>query len=148
VSLILMDIDYFKQVNDTFGHPSGDEVLRAFAVLAGRALRSSDVVCRYGGEEFGVILPATDAAESLRVAERMRAAVQDATFTGTDGRDLGEVTASFGVDTFEDGPVSRGELIRRADEALYAAKEGGRNRVVHADDLGGPGTALELARQV
>ncbi len=135
VSLILMDIDFFKKVNDRFGHPSGDELLRSFAKLTGRVLRSSDVVCRYGGEEFAIILPETDASEALRVAERLREAVERSNFAGADGRYLGKVTASFGVETHAEGLPSRGEMIQRSDDAMYAAKESGRNRVVHADDL-------------
>ena len=135
VSLILMDIDYFKRVNDRFGHPSGDELLRSFAKLTARVLRSSDVVCRYGGEEFAIILPETDASEALRVAERLREAVERSNFMGADGRYLGRVTASFGVESYDTGLPSRSEMIQRSDEAMYAAKERGRNQVVHADEL-------------
>jgi diguanylate cyclase (GGDEF)-like protein len=136
VSLILMDIDFFKRVNDTFGHPSGDELLRSFAKLTGRVLRSSDVVCRYGGEEFAIILPETEADQAMQVAGRLREAVQRSNFTGADGRYLGQITASFGVETYDDGMASRSEMIHRSDEALYVAKETGRNRVIHADSLG------------
>ncbi|MBW3658673.1 MAG: GGDEF domain-containing protein, partial [Actinobacteria bacterium] len=134
-SLFLMDIDFFKKVNDRFGHPSGDELLRAFARLTVRVLRSSDVVCRYGGEEFAVILPETDVEQAMQVAERLREAVERSNFTGSDARYLGQVTSSFGVETYEEGLPSRSEMIQRADEALYEAKETGRNRVVHASEL-------------
>lgn len=133
VSLILMDIDYFKRVNDRFGHPSGDELLHTFARLTGRVLRSTDIVCRYGGEEFGVILPDTGEAEALIVAERLREAIERSSFVGASGRHLGRVTCSFGVATHVSGVPSRNDLIGRADGALYRAKEAGRNRVVHAD---------------
>ncbi|MBW3619604.1 MAG: sensor domain-containing diguanylate cyclase [Actinobacteria bacterium] len=136
VSLFLMDIDFFKKVNDRFGHPSGDELLRSFAKLTLRVLRSSDVVCRYGGEEFAVILPDTDAEQAMQVAERLREAIERSNFTGSDGRYLGQVTSSFGVETYGSGLPSRSEMIQRADAALYEAKESGRNRVIHADDLG------------
>lgn len=132
VSLILMDIDFFKRVNDRFGHPSGDELLSAVARLAVRVLRSTDIVCRYGGEEFGVILPDTTAGDALTVAERLREAVERSSFVGASGRHLGRVTCSFGVATHAGGIPSRDELIARADEALYEAKGEGRNRVVEA----------------
>jgi diguanylate cyclase (GGDEF)-like protein len=147
ISLFLMDIDFFKKVNDRFGHPSGDELLRSFAKLTLRVLRSSDVVCRYGGEEFAVILPETDAEQAMQVAERLREAVERSNFTGADGRYLGQVTSSFGVETYESGLPSRSEMIQRADEALYHAKEHGRNRVVHTAELGEvPGELTTPAR--
>ncbi|MDX1658028.1 MAG: sensor domain-containing diguanylate cyclase [Nitriliruptorales bacterium] len=129
VSLILMDIDFFKKVNDRFGHPSGDELLRAFARLSSRVVRSTDVICRYGGEEFAIILPGTTLGQATQVAERLREAIARSNFTGADGRYLGRVTASFGVASFAEGLPSRGDLIQRADQALYEAKESGRNRV-------------------
>jgi diguanylate cyclase (GGDEF)-like protein len=146
VSLILMDIDFFKRVNDEFGHPSGDELLRSFARLTGRVLRSSDVVCRYGGEEFGIILPETDAVQAMQVAGRLREAVQRSSFMGADGGYLGEVTASFGVETYDERIGTRSEMVQRADDALYVAKESGRNRVVHADALDRPASVEETVR--
>lgn len=129
ISLILMDIDFFKKVNDRFGHPSGDELLRSFARLTQRVLRSSDVVCRYGGEEFAIILTEANREHALHAAERLREAVELSNFTGADGRYLGQVTASFGVATYGGGLPSRSELITHADEAMYMAKNNGRNRV-------------------
>ncbi|MDX1619866.1 MAG: sensor domain-containing diguanylate cyclase [Nitriliruptorales bacterium] len=135
VSLIMMDIDFFKQVNDRFGHPSGDELLRLFARLARAVLRSTDVVCRYGGEEFAIILPDTSGEQAAQVAERLREAVARSNFIGTDAAYLGDITASFGVATFVAGEPSRSELIQRADVAMYHAKESGRNQVVRYDQV-------------
>ncbi len=134
VSLVLLDVDHFKKINDRFGHPAGDDLLRALSRLMQRVLRSSDVVCRYGGEEFAVILVETDAADARQVAERLREAVERSSFAASDGRFLGLVTASFGVATFAGGVPSRSDLIRDTDAALYTAKRDGRNKVVHAED--------------
>ncbi len=143
VSLIIMDLDRFKRINDEFGHPSGDELLRSFARLIYRVLRSTDIVCRYGGEEFGIILPATAAGDAEAAAERLREAVERSRFVGASGEALDGVTASLGVATHSTGMPSRSELIRRTDEAVDAAKEAGRNRVVHADH--DPSQVAELA---
>ncbi len=127
LSLIMCDIDHFKSVNDRYGHPFGDEVLAHFAtILVGG--RASDVACRYGGEEFGIILPGTTAAEAAEVAERFRAEFEAHRWRRQPDLVL---TASFGVAEFSAlefamGPV---ELLRRADDALYHAKRSGRNRV-------------------
>ncbi|MBW3562406.1 MAG: sensor domain-containing diguanylate cyclase [Actinobacteria bacterium] len=134
VSLILMDVDHFKKINDRFGHPAGDDLLRALTRLVQRVLRSSDVVCRYGGEEFAIILPETPSDAATQVGERLRAAIELSSFAASDARYLGQVTASFGIASFERGVPNRGELIREADEALYAAKAGGRNLALHAAD--------------
>jgi diguanylate cyclase len=123
-TLVLMDIDFFKKFNDTHGHQVGDEVLRQVAKVLIAQSREMDVPCRYGGEEFGVILPATDAVNACRVAERIRAAIE-ASSTVCDGKTL-KVTCSLGVASFmsEDDPAA---LIRRADDSLYVSKKGGRN---------------------
>ena len=127
LSLVLCDIDHFKSVNDRFGHPFGDEVLALFAsILSGG--RASDIPCRYGGEEFGVILPATTTAEAVEVAERFRRAFEEHAWRRHPDLVL---TASFGVADI--GSIDPGgtpaDLLARADAALYAAKRGGRNRV-------------------
>ncbi len=132
LSLLLLDVDHFKKINDRFGHPAGDDILRMLSRLMQRVLRSTDVICRYGGEEFAVILPETPADAAMLVAGRLRQAIEYSSFTAADGRHLGQVTASFGVATFASGVPSRSGLIREADEALYVAKRSGRNRVVHA----------------
>src|SRR3954463_7320424 len=123
-TLVLMDIDFFKKFNDTHGHQVGDEVLRQFAKVLAKQSREMDVPCRYGGEEFAVILPDTDSQNACKVAERIRAAIE-ASRTQCEGKSL-KVTCSLGVSSFlADDDVPR--LIRRADDALYTSKKAGRN---------------------
>ena len=123
-TLVMLDIDFFKKFNDTHGHQVGDEVLRQVAKVLAAQSRNMDVPCRYGGEEFAVILPATEAATACKVAERIRAAVEDST-TVCDGKTL-KVTCSLGVSEFlADDDIAH--LIRRADDALYTSKKAGRN---------------------
>lgn len=129
VTLMLCDIDHFKQVNDLHGHPAGDAVLRAVAeALAGQA-RRTDIVARYGGEEFAVVMEATDADGALAVAERIRQAVAAVAVQGERG--VLRVTLSAGLATHPEDAVDRAELIQRADAALYQAKHAGRDRCVH-----------------
>ncbi len=123
-TLVLMDIDFFKKFNDTHGHQVGDEVLRQVAKVLTAQSREMDVPCRYGGEEFGVILPATDAVNACRVAERIRAAIEAST-TVCEGKSL-KVTCSLGVASFM-GDDDLAALIRRADDSLYVSKKAGRN---------------------
>ncbi|HEX3601859.1 MAG TPA: diguanylate cyclase [Lacipirellulaceae bacterium] len=123
-TLVMLDIDFFKKFNDTHGHQVGDEVLRQVAKVLAAQSRDMDMPCRYGGEEFGVILPATDAAAACKVAERIRAAVEAST-TNSSGKTL-KVTCSLGVADFT-GTDDIAALIRRADDALYASKKAGRN---------------------
>ena len=131
LSVIMMDVDKFKNLNDTHGHPFGDEVLQAVGDVLTANGRSSDWPCRYGGEEFVVILRETDVEGALIVAERMREDLESLKLRSRGN--FVPVTASFGVssNTLCRNPAdfSRQWLIRSADEALYAAKEGGRNRV-------------------
>jgi diguanylate cyclase len=124
VTLILIDIDFFKKFNDTHGHQVGDEVLRVVAKTLHAQARDMDLPCRYGGEEFAAILPATDAAGACVVAERIRKAVEDSVTT-CDGKSL-KVTCSLGLSQSRSGDDSA-KIIRRADEALYKSKEAGRN---------------------
>lgn len=131
VSLILCDLDRFKSLNDTHGHPFGDEVLeRAASVLVGG--RSQDVACRYGGEEFAVILPGTTIKEAAEVAERHRADIERISWSDRPGV---RISASFGVADLGciDGPASPEGLVETADRALYKAKTSGRNQVMLAD---------------
>ena len=124
-SLLILDIDHFKRVNDAHGHLAGDQVLTRFVRLAESHLRSADRLGRYGGEEFMVLLPETDSAAAQAVAERMRAAL-DAT---PEAAGLPHCTVSIGVTTAQPGDESVDALIARADAALYEAKAQGRNQV-------------------
>jgi diguanylate cyclase (GGDEF)-like protein len=128
VSLLMIDIDHFKKVNDRYGHPAGDVVLRGVAHILKDSLRTVDAVGRYGGEEFVAILPHTGQEEAQGTAERLRRAVELHTFKVGD-REL-HVTVSVGLATFPSATVeSPNALIREADKALYRAKEAGRNRI-------------------
>lgn len=130
LSLLLIDIDHFKSINDRFGHPAGDAVLAALGGLVRAQVRTIDRPARYGGEEMAVILPDTDAAGALVLAERLRAAVAGSAFVA--GNETLTVTASFGVATMPLNASSVHELIEAADRALYQAKREGRNRVVQS----------------
>ncbi len=123
LSLLLLDVDRFKIYNDTFGHPAGDEALQKIAVVLQNHARESDLVTRHGGEEFAVLLPQTDRTGTLRVAELLRAAIEEAVWP------LRTVTISIGVATTSASHVSACALIEAADEALYRSKSAGRNRV-------------------
>ena len=127
VSLLLIDIDHFKAYNDTFGHPRGDEVLRVVARLLSRSIRDTDFAARYGGEEFAIILPQTDREGALQMGERLRAAIEQATWAERD------ITISVGVATPTAAAVTVEELIDHADRALYRSKQLGRNRVTQAE---------------
>jgi two-component system, cell cycle response regulator len=137
VSLLLTDIDHFKKVNDTYGHPTGDEVLRRVAVILKASARKIDIVARYGGEEFAIVLEGTDRAGALQLAERIRQEVAQQSFASPQG--AFQVTLSIGVACYPDDARDKAEIISRADQSLYAAKHGGRNRTVcYADiDCGG-----------
>ncbi len=129
LSFMIADIDKFKNINDTLGHDGGDDVLREFAVRLRRQVRGADLVCRFGGEEFVVAMPDTDAEVAARVAERVRAAVETEAFSVNGGRSM-RVTTSIGVSTLLGGTDTVAELMKRADRGLYEAKNSGRNRVV------------------
>lgn len=130
LSIVMLDLDDFKRVNDTLGHPAGDRVLREFAMLVSGGARGTDLATRYGGEEFAIVLPHTDRDHAQRVAERIRAAVADFSFLEPD-HPL-RVTVSAGAATFAPGLgiTSSEQLVAAADRALYAAKKAGKNRVV------------------
>ena len=127
LSLIMCDVDNFKRLNDNFGHPFGDTVIERVANILS-AGRESDIACRYGGEEFGVILPSTTADRALEVAERHRVAIESKVWS--EMPDL-IVTASFGVADFTELPpdATTEQLVQAADAALYRAKQTGRNRI-------------------
>jgi two-component system, cell cycle response regulator len=134
LSLLLLDIDHFKRINDTHGHPFGDQVLKALAAELGRQARRVDCVARYGGEEFAIILVNTDRRGCRRSAQRVLKAVR-ALRVPREGGGF-SFTLSIGGATCPDDAATREELVRRADEALYAAKEGGRDRFLTAQELG------------
>jgi diguanylate cyclase (GGDEF)-like protein len=124
-AVIALDIDHFKQVNDTYGHTAGDEVIRGLAQLMRDCSRPSDVLCRNGGEEFLMLLPASGAKEAAVVAERLRKSLEAHSLHGAAG-----ITLSAGVAEWPAAGPDVGAAFRAADEALYAAKQQGRNRVV------------------
>jgi two-component system cell cycle response regulator len=129
LSVLFADVDNFKSINDTHGHDAGDNVLRELAARFRRNTRNIDLACRVGGEEFIIVMPDTGMERALQVGERLRAAIAAERFHAN-GDTLLEVTASVGIATL-DGPFDTPEgLIKRADQALFIAKRGGRNRVV------------------
>lgn len=126
--LMILDIDHFKSVNDTHGHDAGDDVLRGFAERVKRVIRTSDLMCRLGGEEFVVIMPDTTLDVAAQIAERVRGSVQAADFHLREGTKSVPVTVSIGLAQERDNP-DPDQLVRRADQALYRSKNEGRNRV-------------------
>jgi diguanylate cyclase (GGDEF)-like protein len=129
LSLTMLDVDQFKAFNDTFGHPAGDDVLRAVAELLRASVRDEDMVFRYGGEEFVVLSPGTDAPGGRTLAERLRAEFQTRQWS------LRPVTARLGVATLSRAIPDALALLESADKALYRSKQQGRNRVTHHEDL-------------
>lgn len=130
LSLLFIDVDHFKNINDTFGHPIGDKYLVEIAHILQRNSREGDFVARYGGEEFAITLPNTDHLNALKAAEKFRKAVESISWEER------AITISIGVSTFLPGAISdQALLISLADQALYLSKERGRNRVTHANDL-------------
>jgi diguanylate cyclase len=135
LSLLLLDIDHFKGFNDTWGHQTGDQVLRLVAMTLRSNLKGKDIAARYGGEEFAAILPETDLKGAVILADNIRKAIQSKELLKRSTNEkLGRITASFGVAFFraDDTPSS---LIDRADRCLYAAKHAGRNRVMGENEL-------------
>lgn len=129
MSLLLIDLDNFKVINDVLGHPAGDHALRRLGSLLLGAFRTTDVVCRYGGDEFAVIFPETSKDDAIRLATRMRVQVENIFPDEIVPR---SITASFGVGSYPRDGQEADELVRAADHALYRAKSEGRNRVVAA----------------
>jgi len=129
LSLLMLDVDHFKQFNDSFGHPAGDEVLRQLARVLTDTRRANDVVARYGGEEFAVILVDTAKFTAAKVAERVRERIAAHDFSDA-AQKAGKISVSIGVATFPEDGTDAEALVRSADTALYAAKRAGRNRVV------------------
>jgi len=135
ISLILMDIDLFKEVNDNYGHQVGDKVLQEFSLRLKNSLRQYDVLARYGGEEFTLLLPDTNAATAMIIAEKLRNKIAEPVFFLEGETDL-SITASFGVATNQGEDINWQQLISFADQALYHAKEDGRNCAkLHSADV-------------
>ena len=133
LACIMTDIDMFKAINDRYGHARGDEVIRKVAECLQMSLRSTDTICRYGGEEFCIVLPGMDIAIAMKTAERARSNIQLLRVPGASGSSSLSITASFGVASLEHGATTLSQLIELADKALYHAKNIGRNRVVSWD---------------
>jgi two-component system cell cycle response regulator len=130
LALMMLDIDYFKSINDNYGHDAGDDVLREFAVRIRKSIRGIDLACRYGGEEFVIVMPETDLHVAGMVAERLRRSIAGEPFAIHKGAKRIEVTISIGISTLERKGEAVADVLKRADTALYRAKHDGRNRVV------------------
>jgi len=141
-SVLMLDIDHFKRINDTYGHPVGDEAIKAMAGAAGKCLRPTDMIGRFGGEEFVVMLPHTDEPGAVLAAERIREAVAKVVVPA--GKEDVRFTVSIGAASYAPR-VSVDQLLECADKALYAAKTGGRNQVCVGRLGGSGGTAAALA---
>ena len=135
LSILLIDIDHFKRINDKHGHQAGDQVIKTLAKTLAENVKGRDTTARYGGEEFAIILPATTLTDAMRVAENIRASIESLRLTSINrNEDLGRITACIGVATYQFGePLTR--VIERADLALYLAKANGRNCVMNQNDL-------------
>ncbi len=131
MAVLIVDIDFFKSINDTYGHDAGDEVLKEFASRLRANVRGMDLVARFGGEEFVVVMPETDLALAQGIAERLRETVAGTPFTVSGGKAEIPVTISIGMGTFDRGDDTPNTILKRADTALYRAKKTGRNKVVY-----------------
>jgi two-component system cell cycle response regulator len=132
LAVLVVDIDYFKTINDGYGHDAGDDVLREFANRLRKAIRNIDLACRYGGEEFVIVMPETDMAVAAMVAERLRRRIAGEPFVVQQGARNLDVTISIGIATLGEATDNAVAILKRADQALYRAKRDGRNRVVPA----------------
>jgi two-component system, cell cycle response regulator len=130
ITVLVLDIDYFKAINDSYGHDAGDDVLREFALRIRKATRNIDLACRYGGEEFVIVMPETDMAVATAVAERLRRRIATEPFAIQKGARHLEVTISIGIAALAGVEDNAATILKRADQALYRAKRDGRNRVV------------------
>ena len=126
---IMADIDHFKGFNDLYGHTVGDQVIQVVARALGSSIRNTDMLCRYGGEEFCILLPNTSLTDACAIAERARATIESEASSAIRSVKVRKITSSFGVATLTDGALNVQELIDQADQSLYASKEAGRNRV-------------------
>lgn len=145
-SVVFLDVDHFKNYNDLNGHPAGDTLLKTLGRIVADTGdmpelrfrgRLSDIAARYGGEEFAIILPETDKQGALIRAERLRQSIAEFAFEHRESQPGGLVTVSVGVSTYPEDGITKTEILERADQALYAAKRGGRNRVMAASPPGG-----------
>jgi diguanylate cyclase (GGDEF)-like protein len=135
-SIIIFDVDNFKDYNDTNGHIAGSEALRKVGRLMKKVFRSSDVLCRYGGDEYVVILPNSDHVGAFLGAERIRETVENEHFKGGEHQPLGKVTLSLGISSYPEHGTGTKDLLNKADKALYIAKNTGRNKtVIYTEDL-------------
>jgi two-component system cell cycle response regulator len=130
LTVLVLDIDFFKAVNDTHRHDAGDDVLREFAVRLKKSIRGIDLACRLGGEEFVVVMPDTDMAVATTVAERLRRRIAADAFAIHKGERRVEVTISIGLAALAGPDDNAANVLKRADQALYRAKRDGRNRLV------------------
>lgn len=130
IALLMLDIDHFKQLNDSYGHHVGDQVLRDVSAVLMKELREVDTAARYGGEEFVIVLPETDLSGAIQVASRIRRGVEQARFFAGSPRQVEHLTISIGVAIYSQDAHSKRELIEAADAALYIAKGKGRNQVI------------------
>lgn len=136
LTLALIDLDHFKSINDTYGHPAGDTVIQGLAAIVSEQTRTSDICCRYGGEEFVIIMPDTAPDDGMMLCERIRVALKEKTWTRHPNR---QVTGSFGVVGISEGGgvnITKEEWLEKVDQNLYKAKKGGRDRI-EVTDLGG-----------
>ncbi|MEG0772227.1 diguanylate cyclase [Clostridium sp.] len=129
ISMIIMDIDYFKHYNDLYGHQKGDEVLRNIGALLKEIARKQDIVTRYGGEEFAIILPNTSENEAISIAENIRKQIEKTYFQGEENQPNGRLTVSIGISVYPDKAKNDVDFIKSADDALYRAKFFNKNRV-------------------
>jgi len=133
ISLLIIDIDHFKKINDSYGHPVGDAVLKKVSGIIRKTIRNIDIPARYGGEEFAVILLGTDTNGALKMAERLRKSIADAKFSSE--QNAFNVTVSIGISTNAREMRKKEDLVEQADKALYNAKRTGRNRSVKWEEI-------------
>ena len=140
-SLVLTDVDFFKKLNDKYGHVGGDQILMELARLAQSNCRMTDLVCRYGGEEFAILLPETPKDQAILYCERLRSTIEKHPFRLRNAAESVGVTISVGLANYPEDSEDPNDLIRKADQAMYIAKHGGRNRVCFYAQDGAPRTA-------
>jgi two-component system cell cycle response regulator len=133
LSILMIDVDHFKKINDSQGHQTGNIILQEIVSIIKRSVRDVDIVARYGGEEFMVVLPQTSLRNALVIAERMRKGMEESFFTNAQGQRDIKTTISIGVAIYPDGVTSAEQLLDKVDRAMYKAKRDGRNKVCSID---------------